>query len=374
MDSKSIGIVTFPINKNGVIPLSNLVDITSCLCPKPYLITGSEGYNHFQNDQSLTVYNIAHTDSHSILKRILKYLIIQLQIGKIIITSRHDVSTWIFFIGGSGQIIPLIIAKIVGKKTYLLLAGSEKKGADIVYHHLAFPVKLLINVGYFIVDKIVIYSVSLIRTWDLAMYQGKIFIAHEHYFDLNFFTITAPLADRPPLIGYIGSLGEVKGVQNFIQALPEILSNQPDLRAFVGGDGQLKEAITTALHERGVTTRVDLPGWISHDTLPKYLNQLRLIVLPSYSEGLPNIMLEAMACGTPVLATPVGAIPDIIIDGKTGFIMENNSPECIAKNVIRALSSPDLEQIAENGRRFVEENFTFEKTVENWRRILQDIE
>ena len=84
-------------------------------------------------------------------------------------------------------------------------------------------------------------------------------------------------------------------------------------------------------------------------------------------------MLEAMACGTPVLATPVGAIPDVIIDGKTGFIMENNSPECIAENVIRALASPDLEEIAENGRRFVEENFTCEKTVENWKRVFQDI-
>ena len=75
-----------------------------------------------------------------------------------------------------------------------------------------------------------------------------------------------------------------------------------------------------------------------------------------------------------MLATPVGAIPDVIIDGKTGFIMENNSPECIAENVIRALASPDQEEIAEAGRRFVEENFTFEKTVENWKRILQNIE
>ena len=75
-----------------------------------------------------------------------------------------------------------------------------------------------------------------------------------------------------------------------------------------------------------------------------------------------------MACGT-----PVGAIPDVIIDGKTGFIMENNSPECIAANVGRALSSPDLERIAENGRRFVEENFTFEKVVENWKRVLREI-
>jgi glycosyltransferase involved in cell wall biosynthesis len=74
-----------------------------------------------------------------------------------------------------------------------------------------------------------------------------------------------------------------------------------------------------------------------------------------------------------VLATPVGAIPDVIQDGITGFIMENNSPECIARNVIRALNYPDLPGIAENGRKFVEENYTFDKTVGTWRDIISKI-
>jgi len=78
-----------------------------------------------------------------------------------------------------------------------------------------------------------------------------------------------------------------------------------------------------------------------------------------------------MACGTPVLAAKVGAIPDIITDGKTGFIMENNSPECIAENVIRALNTPNLEEISENGRKFVEENFTFESAVARWNGVLK---
>jgi glycosyltransferase involved in cell wall biosynthesis len=164
-----------------------------------------------------------------------------------------------------------------------------------------------------------------------------------------------------------------KGIQHFSQALPIILNDQQNLRVLIGGDGPLRELIEVPLQEEKFSTRIDLSGWISHDDLPIYLNQLRLLVLPSYTEGLPNIMLEAMACGTPVLATPVGAIPDVIIDGKTGFIMENNSPECITRNVVRALSSPNLEQIAESGRRFVEEQFTFERVVERWKEVLEEI-
>jgi glycosyltransferase involved in cell wall biosynthesis len=107
-----------------------------------------------------------------------------------------------------------------------------------------------------------------------------------------------------------------------------------------------------------------------YDEIPKYLNELKLLVLPSYTEGLPNTMLEAMACGTPVLATAVGAVPDIIKDGETGFIMEDNSPDCIARNVLRALSHPNLEQIADNAHSLVEKEFTYEAAVRKYETVL----
>ena len=126
------------------------------------------------------------------------------------------------------------------------------------------------------------------------------------------------------------------------------------------------------LQEEGIANHVDLLGWISHDELSGYLNHHRLLVLPSCTEGLPNIMLKAMACGTPMLATPAGEVPVVIADGKTGFIMGSNLPECIAKNVLRALEHPDLEEVAEAGRQFIEENFTFKRVVERWKEVLDE--
>ncbi|MCP1716119.1 glycosyltransferase involved in cell wall biosynthesis [Methanocalculus alkaliphilus] len=262
------------------------------------------------------------------------------------------------------------------------MVGSAIRESQLSDDRYLNIIKILAHFCLSLADKIIIYSPNLIKEWSLEPYRHKIIIAHRHFLDFTTFTVTTPYTDRPPLIGYIGRLSGEKGVQHFAQALPAILNDSnsdgghphnQDLRAFIGGDGQLKESIENSLQEEGITDRVDLPGWISHDNLPKYLNQLRLLVLPSYTEGLPNIMLEAMACGIPVLATPVGAIPDVIIDGKTGFIMENNSPECIAENVKRALACPELEKIAEAGRRYVEEEYQLEKVVNNWKNILKII-
>jgi len=145
------------------------------------------------------------------------------------------------------------------------------------------------------------------------------------------------------------------------------------LEFLIGGDGQSCSEIMKFVDANNLNDKVNLVGRIPHDNLPNHLNELKLVVLPSYSEGLPNIMLESMACGTLVLATPVGAIPDIIKDGETGFIIENNSPECIAENVMRALEHPDLETIVENARGLMEREFSYVAAVERWKLTLDKI-
>ncbi len=116
-----------------------------------------------------------------------------------------------------------------------------------------------------------------------------------------------------------------------------------------------------------------IEGWVPHNELPFYFNKLKLMVIPSFTEGLPNVMLEAMACGTPVLATSVGVIPNLIINEETGFIMENNSPQCVAENIIRALENSNLGKIAVNAEKMIERDFTLESSVKQWKRTLEEI-
>jgi len=212
-----------------------------------------------------------------------------------------------------------------------------------------------------------VYSEHLINERSLKKYKHKISIAPRHFLDFDRFKIQKRLGERDNLVGYIGRLSEEKGALNFVEAIPK---TKGEIDFFVGGDGQLQDKIEKYLDENNLNSKVKLTGWIAHDELPRYLNKLKVLILPSYTEGLPNIMLEAMACGTPVLATPVGAISDVIKDRETGFIMEDNSPECIVRNITRALNYPDLEGITRNARALVEREFTYEKAVERYRNIL----
>jgi len=377
----NICVITTPGYQNiyGATPtiLSNFIDVLEPLSNELFIITGK--FPNRQNKRIRIVRIKGDAKRESIVIRILKFVMTQIRISYNQVKIYKNIDVGIFFLGTRTFPLPMLLLKLLKKKTVLIAVGSiicatyvERTSYIRRFISSHIP-RIFAELNYALSDKIIVYSENLIDKLGLEKYENKICIAHEHFLDFDKFKIKKKLDERDNLVGYIGRLSEEKGTLNFVRAIPEVLKGKNKIRFLVGGDGPLQDKVREYLKEKNLRDKVKLTGWILHDELPDYLNELKLLVLPSYTEGLPNIMLEAMACGTPVLATPVGAIPDVIKDGETGFIMEDNSPECIAQNIIRALNHPNLEQIAQNARVLVEREFTYEKAVERYRKILDDL-
>lgn len=371
--NKRIGVVV-----SWVSPVSINFVINLRLCIEPFadrllFVMGTSDVAEVKKQFDSKSYVIQHVSGKNAISRILRYILLELRISSKILNEKQNINTWIFFKGSEGLFFPVLLAKVLGKKIVVMIVGSLEVEGEMKGDVFFKPIIWFKIINCIMANNIIVYSKNLIHYWHMERYSHKILVAHRHFLDFDNFKVTTPFSDRPLQIGYLGRMSEEKGILNLIQALPIIINNHQDLSVFIGGDGPLKEGIELSLQDKKLSDRVHLSGWIPHEDLPNYLNQLRLLILPSYTEGLPNIMLESMACGSPVLATSVGAVPDVIIDGETGFILGNNSSKSIAENVNRALNHPELERIADRGRYFIEENFTFEKTVVIWSKILDDL-
>ncbi len=260
------------------------------------------------------------------------------------------------------------ILRLEGRGSVLLRKKSTKENNRIVRIIIH---SLMERVAYFLADKMVIGSEGMLERYNLQKYRHKISIVRQ-YVNIALFKKTKEMATRVYQVGYIGRFSKEKGILDFVRSLPLVL-NDKESKALIVGEGNLKQKIIEILTTDNTKARVELREWIENKGMPDYLNDVKLLIVPSFIEGVPIIILEAMACGTPVLATPVGSIPEVIKDGETGFIMENNSPECIAQNIIRALHHPNLEEITRNARALVEREYTYETALERYRNVLASL-
>ena len=95
-----------------------------------------------------------------------------------------------------------------------------------------------------------------------------------------------------------------------------------------------------------ISSKVEFLGSLAHDQIPIYLNAVDALCLPSLREGCPNIVIESLSCGTPVLASNVGAVPDMITDSQKGIIVNSESSYAIANNIPRILNIKEENEVA----------------------------
>ena len=167
------------------------------------------------------------------------------------------------------------------------------------------------------------------------------------------------IADDEAVILAVGRLSEEKGHADLIRAAA-ILSGTPGLprfRVVILGDGPEREPMLQLAAKLGVTQRIKLSGF-QRDTAPYYA-MATLVAVPSHSEGSPNVVLEAMAAGLPIVANQVGGVPEILDEGATGLMVMPRNPTAMAYAIQRILTDEELRgRLGASARARAEESYT----------------
>ncbi len=148
------------------------------------------------------------------------------------------------------------------------------------------------------------------------------------------------LRDDEKIIGVVGRFSPEKGQEIFIDAFKVVKDSLPNVRAMFVGDGQNKGALIEKVKKHGIEKDVIFAGY--QEKMAQYYKSFDLVLMPSLSEGMPNVALEAMLFQKPVIATNVGGVPEVVTDGVTGRIIEPQNPELMAREIIQLVSDPNL--------------------------------
>ncbi len=166
------------------------------------------------------------------------------------------------------------------------------------------------------------------------------------------------------------------GLENLVQSMVEISKKVPEVYLIIGGTGYLKTKLEQQIKDFNLQNFVRLEGYISDDVLPMYYQSADLFVLPTrLLEGFGLVTLESMACGTPVLATPVGANIELLNRFDNSFLFKGIGPSDISEGIINFISKylTQKDIIRKRCREFVEENYSWDKYAEEIEKIFYEV-
>jgi glycosyltransferase involved in cell wall biosynthesis len=169
-----------------------------------------------------------------------------------------------------------------------------------------------------------------------------------------------------------GRLSPEKGFGVLVEAAATICHDHPGVGIVLFGEGVLRPELERRISELGLAGRLVMPGF--RTDLDSLIGAADVVVLPSFTEGLPNVALEASAAGVPVVATAVGGTPEAVLDGESGFLVPPGDPPSLAARVGELLADPFLRaQFGAAGRDRMRTAFTFESQAEAYLKLIDTL-
>jgi glycosyltransferase involved in cell wall biosynthesis len=368
-------VVSHPIGA-AEVAVEDLLAVLTTITATSLITAGIDDESGMPDDCEVVIISGDDT-GRSVMISAFRYLRNQLRMCQQL--RRRDEPVVIFF-GATSYLLPILFARLLGKTVVLEPRGDvplslklnwEQQIPTLVAKLLAGSVGLLERIGYQVSTGIITYTPAMATELGLDRYADKLYPNGARYVDTDRFALETPFEDREPVVGFIGRMDEEKN----IRTLATVAKQLPDDITFrFVGDGRLRSWLEDELADEIKAGSVETAGWVDHDQVPSELNQIKLLVLPSEpTEGLPTAILESLACGTPVYATPVSGVPDVVREGETGFLMAANRAETIRSEMAEILQRDDLDEISAAGRELICEEYSFEASVERYRTILAEL-
>ncbi len=174
------------------------------------------------------------------------------------------------------------------------------------------------------------------------------------------------------VVGHIAKFDVQKAQDDLAAAIPLVLEKCQQAKFLFVGDGPLRPQIEDQIVRLGVERQVVYTGY--RDDVATLLKSIDVVVLPSRWEGLPLILLEAMACRRPIVASWVTGNVDVVVDGVTGFLVPGGAPAALAEKIVLLVQDAQLRnELGRHGRERVEQEFSLERMVEQTRAVYQDL-
>ncbi|MES2501452.1 MAG: glycosyltransferase family 4 protein [Pseudomonadota bacterium] len=191
------------------------------------------------------------------------------------------------------------------------------------------------------------FGKSQLQRWVAFSQWPKIKIVHCGL-ESSFYKVDSVALPNKPKLVCVGRLCEQKGQLLLIEAAKKLADNQIDFELVLAGDGEMRQEVEALIALYSLQNRINITGWISSDAVRQHILDAQILVLPSFAEGLPVVIMEAMSLKRPVISTYIAGIPELVKHDENGWLCVAGDIDDLALTMQKALSTP-IDKLQEMG-------------------------